>query len=63
MRALAGNPFCVWFNGKMRTFKTLTAARAYATKTRASRIGQWSNAEKWWVEITPSEVAAKLKNA
>ena len=47
---LANNPYCVWFDCKMRTFKTLAAAQNFARKW-AGHIGEWSDAAGWWVEI------------
>lgn len=49
MRPLANNPYCVWFDCKMRTFKTLAGARNFA-RQHGGRIGAWSNDENWWIE-------------
>ena len=50
MTKLASNPYCVWFDAKMRTFKTLSAAKSFAVRMGGT-IGEWSDAENWWVEI------------
>lgn len=50
MNKVANNPFCVWFDGHIKTFKTRSGAEAFFDRTAGARIGVWSESEQWWVE-------------
>ncbi len=57
MKPLAANPYCVWTDGHMRTYKAL--ARAKSAAGSYGRIGVWSDAEGWWVESPSADYNAE----
>ena len=51
MRQLSASKlYCVWFDCKIRTFKTLERAQAFARKWNG-RIGIWSEDASWFAEL------------